>query len=243
MRRLTIKPLNSVVNKHLPFRLMVLILILIPFIFFKDFYVHTYTHFTGTILPNVITEQWHIVLINIVMFITFLLPLSFRRKINWKEYGLVTAFFVSLFIEMYGIPLTIFFVSKTVTKSTVEMPNMVYSFRFLGVNIAMDMAMLYATILMIIGTILIIAAWITLYKKIKKEELVTSGIYAFSRHPQYFGFLLIIIGWVVGWPTILTIIFAPILIYKYVKVCITEEKELAHIKKYKDYKEKVPFFI
>ncbi len=220
-----------------------LLLLFIPIVFWRDFSIHIYSHFTGTILPHVITQQWHIVLLNIIMFVTFLIPLSFRRKINWKEYGLVTAFFVSLFVEMYGIPLTIFFVSKSLYGSNVEIANTVFDFTFLGVNIAMDLAMLYATILMLIGTVCILVAWVTLYKKIKTEELVTTGIYSYSRHPQYFGFILIILGWFVGWPTILTAIFAPILIYKYVKVCSVEEKELKHIKKYQKYKEQVPFFI
>jgi len=229
--------------KSLPLRLMVFILILIPIIFYHDFYLHFYSHFTGTILDSLITDQWHIVLINIVMFITFLIPLSFRRKVNWKEYGLVTAFFVSLFIEMYGIPLTILFASKTLNSSNVELANVVYSFEFLGVNIAMTLAMLYASILMIIGTIIIIIAWITLYRNIKKEELVTKGIYSYSRHPQYFGFILIVLGWLIGWPTILTVVFAIILVYMYIRVCRIEEKELSHIKEYKKYKKEVPFFI
>ena len=219
------------------------ILALIPIFYFEDFFVHTYSHFTGTIASNVISYQWHIVLINIVMFVTFLIPLSFRRKINWKEYSLVTAFFVSLFIEMYGIPLTILFASKTFNNSNIEIANVVFDFEFLGVNIAMDMAMLYASILMIIGTIIIVIAWVTLYKNIKNNELVTNGIYSVSRHPQYFGFILIIIGWIIGWPTILTLIFATVLIIMYVRVCRIEEKELDHIKKYQEYKEKVPFFI
>jgi len=230
-------------RRNIPLWLMVFFLVLIPIIYFEDFYLHTYSHFSGTILDNVISDQWHIVLINIVMFITFLLPLSFRRKIDWKEYGLVTAFFVSLFVEMYGIPLTILFASKTIGGSNVEIANVVYDFEFLGVHIAMDMAMIYASVLMIIGTLIILIAWITLYKNIKNDELVTTGIYSYSRHPQYFGFILIILGWLVGWPTILTIIFAIILVFMYVRVCKLEEKELAHIKEYKEYKEKVPFFI
>jgi len=229
--------------KNLSLRIVVIFLILIPIVFFEDFYLHIYSHFTGTIINTVITHQWHIVTINIVMFISFLIPLSFRRRIDWKEYGLVTAFFVSLFIEMYGIPLTILFTSKAIDNSNVEIANVVYDFEFLGVNIAMDMAMLYASVLMIIGTLFIIVGWVTLYKKIKHEELVTSGIYSISRHPQYFGFILIIFGWLIGWPTILTLVFAIILIYKYVKVCKIEEKELSHIKEYKKYKEEVPFFI
>lgn len=229
--------------KNLPFRLMVFLLILIPIIFLKDFYQHIYSHFTGTILPTVITHQWHIVLINILIFISFLIPLSFRRKINWKEYGLVSAFFISLFVEMYGIPLTIMFASKSINSPNVGFANVVYEFEFLGARIAMDMAMLYASVLIVIGTIFIIVGWVTLYRKIKKEELVTTGIYSYSRHPQYFGFILIIIGWLVGWPTILTVIFSLILIYKYVKVCKVEEKELEHIKKYQKYKNDVSFLI
>ena len=224
-------------------RISFLFLFIIPFVFYNDFYLHFYAHFTGSILPSVITQQWHIVIINIVIFLTFLLPLSFRRKINWKEYGLVTAFFVSLFIEMYGLPLTIFFVSKTVSPTNIGDLTPVYSFEFLGVEIAMSLAMLYGLILMLIGTIFIIVAWITLYKNIKKSDIVTSGIYSISRHPQYFGFILIILGWFIGWPTVLTVVFAAILIYKYIKVCKIEEKELSDNKKYKKYKEKTPFFI
>ena len=144
---------------------------------------------------------------------------------------------------MYGIPLTILFASKSINSPNIELANVVYEFEFLGVNIAMDMAMLYASFLIVIGTIFILVGWITLYKKIKEEELVTTGIYSFSRHPQYLGFIFIIIGWFIGWPTILTVIFASILIYKYIKVCKVEEKELANIKKYQEYESKVPFFI
>jgi len=237
------KGVRRIKFRNLPLRLMVFLLILIPLIFYYDFYQHIYSHFTGTILTSVITHQWHIVLINILIFISFLIPLSFRRKIDWKEYGLVTAFFVSLFVEMYGIPLTVLFASKSIQGPVVGLAGIVYEFEFLGVYISMTLAMLYGTILMVIGTIIIIVAWITLYKKINKEEIVTSGIYSISRHPQYFGFILIIFGWFVGWPTILTVIFTSILIYKYVKVCKIEEKELASIKKYQEYKNSVPFFI
>jgi protein-S-isoprenylcysteine O-methyltransferase Ste14 len=234
---------NIIKNKNFLIRLMIFLLVLIPMIFFNDFLKHITSHFTGSILPNLITEQWHIVLINIVMFITFLIPLSFRRKIDWKEYGLVTAFFVSLFIEMYGIPFTILFASKSIYTSNVELASVVYEFEFLGVNIAMDLAMVYASILIVIGTVFIVIGWITLYKKIKTEEFVTTGIYSYSRHPQYFGFILIIFGWLIGWPTILTVLFAFILIYKYVKVCRVEEKDLSRINNYQAYKKKVPFFI
>ena len=94
---------DMVFNKNLPFRLLFVVLIIAPILFFWDFAVHIHAHFSGSILPNIITQQWHIVIINIVIFISFLVPLSFRRKVNWKEYGLITAFFVSLFVEMYAL--------------------------------------------------------------------------------------------------------------------------------------------
>jgi protein-S-isoprenylcysteine O-methyltransferase Ste14 len=234
---------NTLLSRTLFLRLFFILVFAVPFLFYAEFFTHILSHLTGSILPSVITHQWHIVLLNIVIFITFLLPLSFRRKVAWKEYGLVTAFFVSLFVEMYGIPLTIFFASRSLTPSSAESAEILVNFQFLGVDIAMDHAMLYATVLMILGTILIALSWITLYKKIQQEPLVTRGIYAYSRHPQYLGFLLIIFGWFIGWPTLLTAIFTPILLYTYVKVALTEEKELAHLPQFTQYKKTVPFFI
>jgi hypothetical protein len=219
------------------------ILFIIPLIFIFDFYIHFQAHFLGTILPQTITGQWHIVALNILLFITFLIPLSFRRKINWKEYGLVTAFFISLFVEMYGIPLTVLFASRSFTGAEVQLPNAFIEFSFLGVNIKMTLAMVYGTVLMVLGTIYILVGWITLYKNLKDQEIVTKGIYSFSRHPQYLGFIMIILGWIIGWPTILSVIFGTILILVYIRVCIIEEKELANSKKYRCYQKDVPFLV
>ncbi len=225
-------------------RVLFIILFLIPFFFITEFLDHFTFHLSGSILDNIITQNWLIVIINIIIFLTFLIPLSFRRKINWKEYGLVTAFFVSLFVEMYGIPLTIYFMATSFTGQKVEVPNIIYQFDFFGTNISLTLAMFYGTILMVIGTILILVGWITLYKNINSgHTLVKTGIYSYSRHPQYLGFILIIIGWFIGWPTLLTIIFAPILIFMYIRVCKLEEKELAKNQIYNNYRKKVPFLI
>jgi protein-S-isoprenylcysteine O-methyltransferase Ste14 len=174
----------------------------------------------------------------------FLIPLSYRRKANWVEYGLVSAFFISLFIEMYGIPLTVLFASKYFFTPGTQLPPNIVSFYFLGVGFGMDIGMTYGAILMLIGMFIIIAGWIKLYRSTKKDGLVTDGIYAYSRHPQYLGFILIILGWLFGWPTIITVVLAPILIYKYFKVCKTEEEEMEkEFPEYNEYKENVPLFI
>ncbi len=223
-----------------------LLLLILPFFLYPDkFFEHFKSHFTGGIREQVIELQWHIVVLNIIIFLSFLIPLSFRRTVDWKEYGLVSAFFVSLFIEMYGIPFLLIFVSGAVNPPESSAPESAFAFDFFGVGIAMTHAMVYGMLLMTLGTALIVWAWRTLYLALKEDEakLVTKGIYAHSRHPQYLGFILVIIGWVVGWPTILTLVFAPILVYKYLKVCWVEEKELSENTEYQKYRERAPFFL
>lgn len=231
--------------KNLPARILLAILVLIPIIYFKEFYHDFYSYLTGNILFKVITNQWYLVILSILIFMAFLIPLSYRRKANWVEYGLVTSFFVSLFVEMYGFPLTILFASKYFFTTGADLPNYLINFHFLGYQVGMDIGMVYGAVLIAIGTTLILVGWITLYRNVKKKKgLVTDGIYSYSRHPQYVGFILVIFGWFFGWPTILTLIFTPILIYKYVRLCKTEEKEVQEkFPEYEAYKARVPFLI
>ncbi len=231
-------------KKNLWIRIPMVLILLIPLLFPQELYVHVKMHFTGSLYPLVLRHQWSLVLLNILVFLSFLVPLSFRRKVSWKEYGLITAFFVSLFVEMYGLPLTIFFASNYIAGSgTGQSLPIAFSFRFLGADIAMTHAMIYATGVMSLGMSLIVVGWVTLYRRIDKEKLVTSGVYSVSRHPQYLGFLLIIIGWLVGWPTILTVIFSPILVIVYVRVARKEEKEMSNLEGYGEYRERVPFLL
>ncbi len=229
--------------KNLIPRILLFLLILFPLIFIQKFYNHFYAYLTGNVLNDIIIGNWKIVLISIVLFCAFLIPLSYRKKTSWIEYSLVSAFFISLFFEMYGIPLTILFASKYFYKSSFIGPDNFIQFNLFGTGFGMDLAMFYAAILILIGTLLIIIGWITLYLNTKKNKFVTSGIYKYSRHPQYFGFILVIIGWFIGWPTILTLIMSPILIYKYIKVCKQEEIELIRDGNLNEYYIKTPFFI
>ena len=225
-------------------RLLAILIFLTPFLFLNEFYIHVYVHFTGSIKSVMVLHQWHLVLLNTIAFSAFLVPLAFRRTINWKEYGLVTAFFVSLFVEMYGIPLTIYFSSKYFSTSPVDVVSVnSYTVNFFGVDIAMTKAMIYGIFVMLIGTLMIIIGWITLYKNIGRKIIVTNGIYSYFRHPQYVGFILIILGWLIGWPTLLTVIFGPLLIVMYIHVCVTEEKELSRLYQYQKYKLQTPFLI
>lgn len=208
------------------FKIFLIMLLSVPLFFVSDFYLHFQVYLSSNIITMVITQQWQVVVFFIIIFLAFLIPLSYRRKAQWVEYGLVTAFFVSLFVEMYGIPLTILLASKYFFVPGTQLPPNLLVINFMGVELGMDLAMLYGSILIIGGTLLITISWITLYRNSKDDNLVDKGIYAYSRHPQYLGFILVILGWFYGWPTPLTLIFSPILIYKYLKVSKKEEEEI-----------------
>jgi protein-S-isoprenylcysteine O-methyltransferase Ste14 len=227
------------------FRLLLIFLSIIPFLFWQPFYEHFYTYLTGTVINGIIKSQWHLVVFFILLFTVFAVPLTYRKRAKWIDYSLISAFFISLFIEMYGIPLTLLFASKYLFTPEAVLPANVIEFYFLGVGIGMDHAMLYGSILMIMGMALILFGWWSLYSQSKHPGFACSGFYKYSRHPQYLGFILLIIGWFFGWPTILTLFFSPILIYKYIRAAKEEEKDmiLNFGQNYLDYKENTPFLI
>lgn len=229
-------------SKNLGIRISVAVFIIVSLaLFYEQFYLQFNCYLKGA--AHTITQAWHITFLNIFLFLLLLLPLSFKRKARWGDYGIVTAFFVSLFVEMYGFPLTLYFASRYFTEP-VLCASGVFSFNFWGVNFVMETAMVYTSFLILIGTILIIVGWITLYKNSKTGNFVTTGIYKYSRHPQYLGFILVIIGWLLDWPTLITLIFVPILIYKYIKACTIEEREVTlKYPEYQEYKNKTPFLI
>jgi protein-S-isoprenylcysteine O-methyltransferase Ste14 len=225
-------------------RLSLLAIGLSTLLFWDQFYEHLKAHLTGSIADNIITDQWHVVLVNIALFVSFLIPLSFRRKADWKEYTIVVAFIVSLFVEMYGIPLLVVLVAgrfaPTEAPPNLETPLVV---PFLGVDLALTIPMIYGVVLMAIGTLLIVVGWYQLYKGVKDSALVTTGMYSVSRNPQYLGFMLVIIGWWVGWPTLLVTVFVPILVLLYYRLCKVEEKEVGDLPGYEEYRETVPLVI
>jgi len=227
--------------KNLRMRIPLLLLAIFPLFFLPEFSEHFLGHFTGSV--EAIAQQWHIAVLNIAFFVAFLVPLTFRRKAGWKEHGLVSAFFISLFIEMYGVAFSMIFASSYLFPGSTARPASLFSFSFLGVEFAMTIGMVYGLAVMVVGTLLIALGWVTLYRN-KGKGLVKNGIYGYSRHPQYLGFILVVLGWFVSWPTILTAAFVPVLLYMYVRVSRKEGKEVSkEFPEYREYREKTPFLV
>jgi len=224
-------------------RLGLIALVLSTLLFWDQFSMHFRAHLSGSIIDDVITGEWHVVVFNIALFSSFLIPLTFRRKADWKEYTIVVAFIVSLFVEMYGIPLLIILVAGG--QSTTQPPNLdtPLVIDFLGVEFAFTVPMIYGAVLILLGMALILVGWFQLYKGVKDSELVTTGMYAISRNPQYMGFMLVVIGWWLGWPTLLVTVFAPILVILYYRLCRVEEKEVGDLPGFEEYRETVPLVI
>ena len=76
-------------------RILLVLLAALPVLYIKPFYHHFHVYLTGTAIIGIVKEQWHLVVISIVVFGLFLIPLTYRKRARWVDYGLVGAFFVS----------------------------------------------------------------------------------------------------------------------------------------------------
>ena len=190
--------------------------------------------------------QWAVVLIWIAAFSLFSLFLFYPRKRGqWKKYsGIYLAYIIALFTEMFGFPLTLYFLSTFLPATPLpeQAVATVLDFEFLGAEYRLLATSLVAGIVSIIGGMIVILGWKKIYKS---DELVTNGIYTYSRHPQYLGMGMIIVAWLFAWPTILTAVMGAIMLIVYYRLAKTEEKELEKEfgKKYLRYKKHVPFLL
>lgn len=196
--------------------------------------------------------NWVLVLINIAIFLLFLKS-SFKpkTKTDWRTYNLFSAFIVSLFVEMYGFPLTIYLFTSWLGRKFFNIDLTHNSGHLLNTLLGLkgdphfSVLHILSNVFIIGGFLLIGSAWNTLYRSQKGHRLVTSGIYQYMRHPQYAGFIAIIIGFLLQWPTIITLLMAPVLIIRYIHLAKSEEKDMINEygQQYEEYKRSTSSFL
>jgi protein-S-isoprenylcysteine O-methyltransferase Ste14 len=175
--------------------------------------------------------MWTLVLLNSAIFIFF--AFSFAKpqtKTDWRTLGAFSAFIVALFTEMYGFPLTIYFLSGWLTENypgidffAHENGHLLHTlFGFEG-NAHWDPLHIASNVFIISGFFILSSAWNVLHQAQKAKTLATSGWYARCRHPQYVAFILIMFGFLLQWPTIPTLVMFPILLVVYVRLANKEE--------------------
>ena len=141
---------------------------------------------------------WGLVLINSVVFILF--AFSFFRPQtprDWRSFSAFSAFLVALFTEMYGFPLTIYFLSGWLqsrypgvdwfSHDAGHLFEMLFGWK---ANPHFGPFHLLSVALIVVGFLLISAAWRVLYQAQQRGELAVTGPYAYVRHPGVGYFVL-----------------------------------------------------
>lgn len=177
---------------------------------------------------------WGLVIINSLIFIFF--AFSFfkpQAKRDWRTLGAFSAFIVALFAEMYGFPLTIYLFSGWLSKRypqidffTHDSGHLLHTLLGWKGNPHSDILHIISNVVIIAGFWLLSASWSVLYKAQKADTLAVAGSYQYVRHPQYVAFILIMLGFLFQWPTLVTLVMFPILVWTYVRLAHREEKEM-----------------
>jgi len=168
---------------------------------------------------------------------------------NWREWagaGLVQAFIIALYAEMYGFPLTIYLLVRWFGLDRKYLSTNLWSTLLGFGETGMMISMILGYFLAFVGIGLFAQGWRELYKAHQQKRLATDGLYGIVRHPQYTGLFLGLFGeGVVHWPTLFSVGLFPLIVLAYVLLARKEERRMVEEfgEAYRVYQRGVPMFI
>jgi len=197
--------------------------------------------------------HWPVVMVYSLVLLIFVF--SFfrpRTRRDWRTFGTFSAFVIALFTEMYGFPLTVYLLSGWLGSRYPEVDWFSHNSSHLlqtllgwRGNAHFGPIHILSNIFILGGLFLLAGSWKVLFRAQQNHELAVTGPYAMVRHPQYAAFMVIMLGFLVQWPTVPTLMMFPVLAWIYVRLARREEEEeLAEFgEQYARYAENTPRFL
>lgn len=190
---------------------------------------------------------WGMALIMIVvaswLLYKYLAPKTWRE---WTSAGLIQAFIIALYAEMYGFPLTIYLLVRFLGLDRTYLDANLWS-TLLGIGeTGMMISMIAGYALLFVGFGIFLQGWRELYRAHQENRMATEGLYSFVRHPQYTGLFLALFGeGVVHWPTLFSVGLFPVIVVAYTLLARKEERKVIEKfgEAYLSYQRQVPMFI
>jgi protein-S-isoprenylcysteine O-methyltransferase Ste14 len=185
----------------------------------------------------------------IVIVIVSWLMYRYLAPTTWKEWtrvGVLQAFIIAFYAEMYGFPLTIYFLARYFGLDLSWTNGGNLWAQLFGTPMAHVVSMLLGYAVVFSGASLVADGWRRVHQGTKEERLVTGGVYARMRHPQYTGLFLILFGeGIVHWPTIISVAAFPVIVTAYTLLALKEERQMLKTfgEAYRAYRRQVPMFI
>ncbi len=191
-------------------------------------------------------HQWGGVVFFALLYLMALLFIPFYKKMNRKPSTAYVAFVLAFAIEMHGIPMSMIFISWIIGK---ELPNGILwghtLYEYIG-----HTGMYLSVFLSLLAITIIACGWYNIYHKYWSKErgkgkVVKTGVYKYIRHPQYTGFILLVIGMILNWATLPMLIMFPIIVYMYYRLAKKEENDMIQEfgEEYITYKKHTKMFI